>query len=160
MAIKLTNTGTSPVTTITVDVVQGDEVRSLELWGLLNPGKSTNVSLGDIQLADGANTVKVKIAAANGEADDIQDNNEATAAVTFDRDKDATFVQLDFKLDRWPQETTWEIVSDKGEVVESRSYTADDDQATPTEYLCLPNGCYTFRFTDTAGNGGRVLPYG
>ncbi len=45
-------------------------------------------------------------------------------------------------------------MSDKGEVVESRSYTADDDQATPTEYLCLPNGCYTFRFTDTAGNGG------
>ncbi len=98
LAIKLTNTGTSPVTTITVDVVQGDEVRSLELWGLLNPGKSTNVSLGDIQLADGANTVKVKIAAANGEADDIQDNNEATAAVTFfDRDKDATFVQRRFQ---------------------------------------------------------------
>jgi|GEM_PF-1450183 len=154
LAIKLVNSGTSPVTDVTVEVAQGDNVKTLELEGLLAPGKSANVSLGDINLTDGVNTIKVTITAANGEADDILENNQASAQVTFDRDKESTFVQLDLRLDRWSEETAWEIVSDKGEVVASKTYTADDDEDTPTEYMCLPYGCYTFRFKDTTGNGG------
>jgi photosystem II stability/assembly factor-like uncharacterized protein len=58
-------------------------------------------------------------------------------------------------LDDYPQETSWSVVNEAGEVVASSYGTYADwpDGAIVTEYICLPLGCYEFTIYDTYGDG-------
>lgn len=63
-----------------------------------------------------------------------------------------THIGLALTLDNYPEETTWQLISDNGEIVaEGGDYS--EAGASIEESTCLVNGCYTFYITDSYGDG-------
>ncbi len=63
-------------------------------------------------------------------------------------------IDLTIHFDNYSEETSWEIKDNSGNVVASHgtySYSLDND--VRTEYICLPDGCYTFKIYDSYGDG-------
>ena len=56
--------------------------------------------------------------------------------------------------DVWSNEVNWEIIDENGELVlEGGDYPVFSQEINFIEATCLPDGCYTFIITDTAGDG-------
>jgi hypothetical protein len=63
-------------------------------------------------------------------------------------------------VDLWAQETTWEIVDDRGELVaESTPYPKFPVNFIHSDTLCLPSGCYYFTIKDVDGLVGVIQGY-
>ena len=62
-------------------------------------------------------------------------------------------VTLTIQLDKFPQETSWEILSGSTVVSSGGTYGHLPDLSTVTETICLPNGCYDLKFYDSYGDG-------
>lgn len=63
-------------------------------------------------------------------------------------------------LDLFGSETTWELINDRGDVLESGGpYEDKNEGQVITESFCLPNGCYAFTIAD-ARNDGLCCGYG
>lgn len=65
-------------------------------------------------------------------------------------------VSISFWTDCYPNQTSWELSDQDGEVVESDAYSgyAFPNGTGPHEYdLSLEDGCYTFTITDSGNNG-------
>ncbi len=61
-------------------------------------------------------------------------------------------VTLELRLDNYPSETTWRLVNEAGQTVESGgNYSTAGSKVTKT--LCLPDGCYDFIINDSYGDG-------
>jgi hypothetical protein len=65
-----------------------------------------------------------------------------------------TIVNVFIQFDETPVESYWNLRDDTGSIVEeSAAYTSLDPNSTITQELCLGDGCYTFTFFDSGGNG-------
>ena len=63
-------------------------------------------------------------------------------------------MRLTIVLDNYPEETSWAIVDENGNVVEQGgTYGNLADGSTVIENLCLADGCYTFTINDSFGDG-------
>lgn len=63
-------------------------------------------------------------------------------------------ITIDITFDNYPEETSWNITNNSGEIVASLNYsTSNNDGASVTETLCLPSDCYTFTINDLYGDG-------
>lgn len=63
-------------------------------------------------------------------------------------------VVVEITLDNYPGETRWDIVSVTGEVMLSNPrYFSSDIGKTRVSEVCLPNGCYQFKISDSFGDG-------
>ena len=61
-------------------------------------------------------------------------------------------VTLELTLDNYPAETTWRLVNDAGQTVESGgNYNTAGSKITKT--FCLDDGCYDFIINDSYGDG-------
>lgn len=68
--------------------------------------------------------------------------------------KNCSSLTLEIQFDAFPNQTSWDIVDDFGNVVISKiPYGSFYNNADTTENICIPNGCYTLNFYDTEGNG-------
>ncbi|MEM7106304.1 MAG: PKD domain-containing protein [Bacteroidota bacterium] len=68
---------------------------------------------------------------------------------------DNNLVILQLGLDNYPQETSWDITDENGNVVASSNgtYAGIPDGTVITETACLDDGCYVFNIYDTYGDG-------
>lgn len=63
-------------------------------------------------------------------------------------------VLLSFVFDNYPEETSWTITNDAGQIVESGgTYGGQPDGSSLTIGLCLVDGCYTLTINDSYGDG-------
>ncbi|MEO0731917.1 MAG: S8 family serine peptidase [Bacteroidota bacterium] len=63
-------------------------------------------------------------------------------------------MRLFITLDNYPEETSWTITNDAGDVVEfGGPYGNRPDGSTIAISMCLPEDCYTFSFLDSYGDG-------
>jgi len=63
-------------------------------------------------------------------------------------------VNLNILFDGFPGQSSWDIVDANNTVVASGgNYGSSLAYTTITESSCIPDGCYTFNFYDTLGNG-------
>jgi hypothetical protein len=60
---------------------------------------------------------------------------------------------LEFQTDGAPFETTWEIRNEAGTVVASNGGPLNAPNGIETQFGCVPDGCYTLRVLDSAGDG-------
>jgi len=61
---------------------------------------------------------------------------------------------LGLTVDNYPEETSWNLTDDNGNVVESGgTYGNQPDGSTITFNFCLPDGCYDFTINDSYGDG-------
>lgn len=65
---------------------------------------------------------------------------------------DGNTVQFNLTLDRYPGETTWQIVDASGAIVAAGGPYSGANTSR-TEELCLTDGCYTFTIFDSYGDG-------
>ncbi|MBC6996015.1 S8 family serine peptidase [Neolewinella lacunae] len=65
-----------------------------------------------------------------------------------------TEVTLTITLDNYPEETSWRIANDAGQIVASGgTYGSSPDGSTINETICLADDCYTFTILDSYGDG-------
>lgn len=62
-------------------------------------------------------------------------------------------VTVEFQTDGAPQETTWEIRTEDGSTILQSGGPLVAPNGVQTAFTCLPNGCFSLRVLDTAGDG-------
>lgn len=85
------------------------------------------------------------------ELDEFLDNNTLTQVVEI---VESNWLEVIISPDIWSNEVDWEVIDEFGEVILSGGdYPVFSQNETFIEGVCLPDGCYTFIITDTAGDG-------
>lgn len=151
--VTLKNNGTGVLTSATLLVSVDAGAPVPEPWsGSLQPGQTMNVPLGTLTIGNGTHTLTVASSLPNG----LPDGNPANDAsskeflVAFP----AQNVSIILTLDAWGSETTWELATDQGTVIDGGGPYQNGAPGAEVELAyCLGDGCYTFTMADLAGDG-------
>lgn len=155
-SVDLTNVGTEPLTSATVVMTGCNECPLTETWsGSLGFWETANVDFGMVN-ADS----NVDLDFALEIQDEISSNNALSQAVALGAVDATTVWTVNVNTDCWPAETSWEVLDENGNIVQSEGpYTGE---LTAYEHVfSLPAlGCYTFRFNDAYGDGLNGTAFG
>ena len=158
VAVTIQNNGTSPLTACTITVNGGTAPLVYNWTGNLSTYAVATVNVGTVAIT-GATNLNVSITS----ADDNTSNNATTAPIAFAADG-TTHVKVDILFDRYPEESSWSITDDAGNVVASADYSAAPlpaDNSTKIVDVYLPStGCYTFTAVDAYGDGFYDMQWG
>ncbi len=151
VAVTIQNNGTSPLTSCTFTVNGGVAPLIFNWTGNLTTYETEIVNIGTVNLIESSNLF-ISITS----ADDNTGNNEIVAPISF-AVEGTTQVKIDILFDRYPEESSWYIADEAGNVVASADYSVAPipaDNSTKIENVFLPsNGCYTFYALDEFGDG-------
>jgi len=149
VAVTIQNNGLSPLTACTITVTGGVSPVSYNWSGNLSTYAIEQVNVGTVTMT-GAGNLQVSISS----ADDDASNNNYTAAIGF-ADDATTHIKLEITFDNWPEEASWEITNENGNVVASDAYSsANADGSSLVDHVYLPStGCYKFTWYDQYGDG-------
>jgi len=153
IAVEIQNMGFETLTAFTIKAFDGaTELISYDWTGSLGIYEFTEVTLGDITLAESNTDIDIQITS----ADDNTSNNNITANITYE-DNVSMVVHLEIKTDNYPTQTHWEIINEATgiEIYDGGPYsTADKNEVVFDEDIALPSiGCYTLNFFDNGGDG-------
>ena len=155
VALTLTLENFSGVTLTSVDFalsLNGQEPIIVNRAGNLEPLQSTEVAYVLRDLADAFYTLTVTTANPNGGADQVVVNDDSQ--VNFSVLSDGETVTLELFLDDYPEETSWELRDDAGNVLFSGGTYPGEFFTVISESFCLdPAGCYEFVQFDSFGDG-------
>lgn len=154
-SVELTNVGTTNLTEATIVMMGCNECPLEETWtGDLGWWESDVVDFGMVN-ADDNITLEFVIDA----DDDNTENNGLQADIAVGAVDATTWWNVDLTTDCWPGETTWRVLDENGNVVQS----GGPYEGELTEYnhsFGLPaTGCYTFEFNDAYGDGMNGSAY-
>jgi len=149
IAVTIQNNGLSALTACTITVTGGVAPISYNWTGNLSTYGVAEVNVGTVSMT-GAGNLQVAITS----ADDDASNNNYTASIGF-ADDATTHIMMEITFDNWPEEASWEITNENGNVVASAAYgTANPDASSLVEHAYLPStGCYQFTWYDAFGDG-------
>ena len=156
LSIEIQNLGTEPITDVSLTyTINGMTMADdLSFSGSLLPGESTSLPLPLTDLSEGMTQITVEINQVNGRADQLPDNNSET--VDFEVILDAVLVRLELLTDDFPEETSWEIRNEMGNIIYDSDGLLDEELefTVLTEEFCLiQDECYTFIIYDIFGDG-------
>jgi len=117
-------------------------------------GDETEVQLADI-LLENTSKLSFHITTVNGIADNYTNGNTYTDVLFTEVPKGFADLTMILNADCWPDENTWEVLDETGNIVASGGpYETAQAQTMITENFTLPaNGCYEFVFFDVFGDG-------
>lgn len=151
----LTNEGEDTITTADIEVVVNGNVTGVSTHTLsidYLEQEELFISITD-NLVEGENTIALNILTINDEPDAISDNNTSgfTANVVTDEVTQAT---LTINTDNYPEETTWEVYNDSGDILIASGGNYEDASSTYTESICVTKGeCYKLFVYDSYSDG-------
>lgn len=149
--VKITNTGTTTLTSLTFTYGLNTGTPSTYTWtGSLGFMQSTNVTLPGFAWAQGASTFSCSISSPNGGTDQYQYNNTRHSNYTYPPVMPATFY-IEFKTNNNFWEDSYTLKNSSGATVFSRNGAAAN--TTYKDTLTLPNDCYIFELTDSGEDG-------
>ena len=129
-------------------VAFGDPVN----WtGALAFGETETLSVNLTGLADGNTEITAIISSPNGELDQNADNDSASRNVTVTTE--GLTVSLELFTDFYPEETTWEVLDENGEILYEGGPYASGLQLYTEEFCLLDEKCYTFVIYDSYNDG-------
>ena len=141
------NGGYAGITSITIPFCLEDGDYELLFFDTNGNGMAIN---GNYQLED----IFGNVYACGGSFTD----SESTLFTTGVETADIHDIQIQFELDNWPSETTWEIYDLSGAptvIISGGPYIdGDDDFAILSYDFCLPSGDYGIVVYDSYGDGG------
>ena len=83
--------------------------------------------------------------------DEFLDNNTFTQVVEV---IEQNWLEVILSPDIWSNEIDWEVIDEFGEIILSGgNYPISSQDEIFIESSCLPDGCYTFKITDSNGDG-------
>jgi hypothetical protein len=151
--ITIRNGGTTTLSSFTVSwSLAGGASGNIPWSGSLSSGATTVLSIGSITLVDGANTFTASVTAPNGGVDQNTANDQAQRTSSFG----TIAVTLDLTLDRYGEETSWEIRSGASVVASGGPFTREGSSGEYPQapiQICLASGCYDLVVLDTYGDG-------
>jgi len=132
--------------------------------GPILPGHNLNITMpliGFQVLA--SNELEVTIDKVNGSTDDVPGNNTAIKTILAVEEHTTNALVVEVTPDAFGSEIGWELLDANGDVVDEvlAGTYADNDLTVKSKTVSLPSfDCYTFRVSDTYGdgllNGGKV----
>ena len=158
--VEVTNLGIQSVSAFNVTfTIDAGDAQTIAWTGNLGSGESVDVMTCEggpcVLLADGAHVADATVTLV-GATDENASNNSVSASFDTSSGTEVTWTIL---TDLYPDETTWSVTNDGGEVVWSGGPYADTE-TTYSESLCLPYGCYTLEVVDSYGDGICCGQYG
>jgi thiol-disulfide isomerase/thioredoxin len=148
VVVTIQNLGTDVLTSATIEVSGGVSPLSYDWTGSLNTYATAEVMVGSVEL-DGGGTLNIEITSA-----DDNDTNNSTTAYIAGATEATSHLRVEINTDNWGEETGWEIMDDNGTVVASVSTGTYASETNYIEDVFVPaTGCYTFRITDSYGDG-------
>jgi lysyl endopeptidase len=149
--ITFTNNGNDTIVYLALKVTLNGQMLYTYPWtGSLPYTATTNINLPPITPVLGINNVQIKIQQINGtNADAITTNN--TINTTFNV-VDGQNVTVQLSTDNNPNETSFQIVDDAGNIVYQQNNFLIPNTNNTFNY-CLAFGCYTFKLFDAWGDG-------
>lgn len=148
VVVTLINMGLENLTSCTINVTGGDSPISYNWSGSLDTYEMEEVAVGTTTISS-STTLNMTITS----GDDNTSNNNISAFVAQAAES-STHIQIVINTDNWPEEVSWEIINEGGNVVaESNDYTGDDHQEIIEDRWVPSTGCYTFVAYDEFGDG-------
>ncbi len=145
--------------TLSLEASNDEGVNWTSIWSISgnqgNSWKSVTLNLADY-LGSGLQLRFNRVTGDTWRADVAIDNVQFTTGSTGPGDGCAQGdVVLEITLDNYPQETSWRVEDENGNVVASETYSAaNPDGSTVIETISgLASGNYTFAIFDTVGDG-------
>jgi hypothetical protein len=153
--IELVNYGSETLTSATIDfVVNGETVHSMDWSGSLDFLENTLVDAGEISFfLQDENTMEVVISSTNGNDDDYPKNNTMTYEFLQSPNVNGVDVSLFILLNNAPEETSWELLNQSGEVVQSGGPYTNPNSVVSMSLEVSDLGCYEFIMYDAGGDG-------
>ncbi len=151
--LLLTNFGTETLTSVTIQYQLNGGTTQTQNWtGNLASGNSTIVNLNLSGLTTGANTLNVNTLNPNGVADEIPSNDAFSRP--FQVLLDGASVTLSLTLDGFPEETSWQLEDETGQILFSGdNYNGQIEENITVDWCLEKEKCYTFRIFDSWGDG-------
>ncbi|MCA1761921.1 MAG: PKD domain-containing protein, partial [Flavobacteriales bacterium] len=150
--VELTNFGSSPLSTATIQYQTGDGWENYSWTGLLASGQSTTVTLPAFDGGWGNKTLEVQTTLPNGNADSNAGNDSFSK--DYNAVQDGYALTLNITLDALGGQTTWLMRDEADEVIASGGpYANFQAGSVETEVICVEDGCYDFVMLDSNGNG-------
>ncbi|MCB9290997.1 MAG: SprB repeat-containing protein, partial [Lewinellaceae bacterium] len=151
VGITLTNAGADTLYSAVVSYqLNGGGVMQENWTGSLPSGHSEIISILLGPLSDGSNTFSANIAFPNGLPDENPDNDDKERSFTASLGNEEVILQL--VTDEYPDETTWELIDEAGNLLYSGGpYSLGESLIE--ERFCLPDACYSLTLFDTFGDG-------
>lgn len=152
--ISVKNNGITPINSLNIKYrLNQSEYQNLQLNETIYTGEVSTISLDEITVSEGENTIDIEIISVNNLQDENSENNVLNYSFTvLDNNKEVSVEILnDFNGD----ESSWELK----EYYSQEVLMAGGPYASTTEPIvnnyktCLPKGCYKFTMYDDAGNG-------
>jgi hypothetical protein len=150
-SVILQNAGVDTLTSATISFsFNGSTPEEINWTGVLATGQSEPIAIDFNGLSAGTNEVVVTTSMPNGQMDENPANDTFTRE--FEVLTDGNAYTLTLLTDLYPNETSWELLTEGGDLVaQGGNYT--QPQFTYTEEFCLVEGCYLFRIFDSFGDG-------
>lgn len=150
--VSVRNRGGIPMTSLTLNYrINNGEWQTQQWTGNVAPNETALVPIFIDNLLNGDNLLEVQTENPNGQTDQNPIND--TFSLTFWALPQGAGIAVNLSLDEYPEEISWEIADENGDVVMSGNNYFEIG-AEITEYSCvLPNACYTFTIFDSFGDG-------
>lgn len=149
--IRIQNTGSTPLTSLTITYGMNGATPSVYTWtGSLNFMEIEEVTLGTFNWATGASTFNVTLSNPNGGVDQYPYNDSQTNPYTYPMVLPTPFI-VEVKTNNWSTEDSYTLKDAAGTVFLNRTGLAPNTYYKDTMYL--PDGCYEFELIDTGEDG-------
>lgn len=130
--------------------INGGLTNTINWTGAIPPGGSEVVTITSTAVQAGDNSLLVFVEQPNGLPDENNSNDQRTTNFTIVAE--GTGIVLQLLTDNYPNETTWELKDENGNILFTGG-PYDDPQTLYTVPMCIQEGCYTFSIFDSFGDG-------
>ncbi len=156
--ITLTNYGTSPITTASIEWRMNDDaLHYIDFTGNLAQYESVEYLIGPLYPPLGNNEFHAVLTSINGEGDENTDNNFFTDGLnTIELESyDTMQIHLEIQTDDYAQETSWEFLDSDGSILYSHGPYEDEEDNMIFNYTfdVEYDQCYSFIIYDDYGDG-------
>lgn len=149
--IKIKNNGSSNLTSLTITYGMNGATPSVYNWtGNLKFEENAEVTLGEMNWAQGATYFTVTLSNPNGVADEYAPNNSRISKYNYPALMPANFV-VTVKTNNYAWETEYVLKDAAGNIVFERNNLVANTIYRDT--VSLATGCYEFKVTDSGEDG-------
>ncbi|HNS17607.1 MAG TPA: Omp28-related outer membrane protein [Bacteroidales bacterium] len=155
-AITIRNNGLNELNDLEIHYRVNDGEEGIHTWeGNLLTGQTESVQLPVISFPlEDQNTLSVFCSNPNNTADECPDNDAASTTFTDDVLVSSANLYLLYRLDNHPEETSWELRDQTGEILYSDGPFPGSPGLFATDTFELAGGqCYDFIIHDSGGDG-------
>jgi hypothetical protein len=99
------------------------------------------------------NSIQVSVSNPNGQVDQYAGNNEKSQSFGMVSSYFQAPITLVLRTDERPQETTWKVLNENGEIIKSGGPYTEPNKVNIVPLTIPDNGAYRFVISDLGGNG-------